>query len=252
MITGTKEHLDGVAKSYVCSEHRTPVVVAWHAGENSYVLRCGRGHFPEEVTREPSLTEAYKQGEKLPGHIEDNVKKGLARREAAQAKQPTAVTMAGVLAVDLGTGELLPPEVLRALVDYARKYDLDPARGHVCLMYGKPYITLDGYLFHAKQTNLPYQLKERPLTNDERLTYQIPEGAHAWVCEVIKEFSQSSFIGLGIVTVEEMTEKSKKRPDQLASPVVAKHPWQLAAKRAVWQAMRRAFPIGETPQGEEE
>jgi len=59
------------------------------------------------------------------------------------------------------------------------------------------------------------------------------------------------FGGIGIVTQEEMTEPSKRHPDQLRSPVVAKHPWQLAQKRAEWQAMRRAFPIGE-PENEKE
>ena len=68
---------------------------------------------------------------------------------------------------------------------------------------------------------------------------------HAWVAEVIFTDTGASFTGLGIVTYDEMTAKSNKNPDRLRSPVVAAHPWQLAQKRAEWQALRRAFPFGE-------
>lgn len=146
---------------------------------------------------------------------------------------------------DLGSGELLPPEKIQALIKYAGKYDLDPYRGHVVIMYGKPYITLDGYLYHAKQVNTPYKMSSRPLNDQERKDYQIEEGDHAWTCEIKRGYSEFLFTGLGIVTMAERTATSKKDTTQLRSPVVAAHPWQLAQKRAEWQALRRAFPIGE-------
>ena len=73
--------------------------------------------------------------------------------EQHKAQSGTA-TLSLVPAVDLGTGELLKKELLDALVLYAVKYHLDPERSHVCLMYGKPYITLDGYLFHARRSGI--------------------------------------------------------------------------------------------------
>jgi len=246
MITGTKEKLDDIAKTYRCPQHDNPLTVAWHAQENSYVIRCGAGHFPEEVTREKSLTQLYKEGVELPEPIKSNVEKSMAKRQAKHTTSPFAVTTTGIPAADLGTGELLTIETVKALVAYAGRYGLDPYRGHVMMMYGKPYIGIDGYLYHAKKAGIPYRMKSRPLTPDERLTYQIPDGAHAWVTEVILEAENRSFIGLGVVTKEEMTEEAKGKPGQLRSPVVAKHPWQLAQKRAEWQALRRAFPIGET------
>ena len=148
--------------------------------------------------------------------------------------------------VDLATGELLRPELMTALVKYAEKYELDPYRNHVVLMYGKPYITIDGYLYHAQQSQKPYALSSRPLTDIERKQYQIEAEDHAWVAEVSFTDTGSTFTGLGIVTQGEMTAKSERNPVQLRSPVVAAHPWQLAQKRAEWQALRRAFPIGES------
>jgi len=224
MIKGDKDKLLKLAKENVCSEHHLALEVVWDDEAQANVIRCIKGHYPEAIVR--TMTEAHK--------VHDRV------------SEPLKENLALVPHTDLGTGELLTPETIRALVDYAHKYELDPYRGHVVLMYGKPYITLDGYLWHANRVNLPYKLSSRPLSDDERKTYQIPEGAHAFVSEVITEYANRSFTGLGIVTPDEMTEKSKRDKTKLASPVVAKYPWQLAQKRAEWQALRRAFPIGET------
>jgi len=184
VIKGSKEYLDDIAKNYVCSDHLTPVVVAWHGGESSYVLRCGEGHFPEEVTRQLSLTEMYKAGEELPSFIQDKVERRLKRQAMAQERKPVDAQFALVPQTDLATGQLLLPEEVKSLIVYAEKYALDPYRGHVVLMYGKPYITLDGYLYYANRSLIAYQLNSRPLTTPERADYQVGDGDHAWIAYV--------------------------------------------------------------------
>jgi len=246
MIKGSADSLKDIAGSYVCSEHGELVVVAWHAAENSYVLRCSQGEYPEEVTRQQSLTELFKQGQLPPGPISDNIERRERKKAMTQDRKTQDPRFALVPQVDLGTGELLLPKTVELLVTYAQKYDLDPFRSHVVLMYGRPYITLDGYLYHANRVNLPYSIKSHPLNDEDCKTYNILEGDYAWLAEVIKGDSGSSFSGLGIVTKAEMEAKSPRDATKLRSPVVAAHPWQLAQKRAEWQALRRAFPIGET------
>lgn len=246
MITGEYEQLQDLAANNVCAADNGHLVTCWDKEANCYRLKCGICDKTKAITRVLSLTEELKAGTELPPGIKENVEKGMAKRQAKQQVLTGAVTMGGIPAADLGTGALLDLQTIKALVDYAHKYQLDPARGHVCLMYGKPYITLDGYLYHAHEVNDPYRMASRPLNVGERQQYQVSEGDHAWVCEITKVVSGSSFTGIGIVTAAEMTEPSKKNPNQLAAPVVARHPWQLAQKRAEWQALRRAFPIGET------
>ena len=169
----------------------------------------------------------------------------------SQGKQSTAMTFQGVPATDLATGELLPVETVQALVAYAEKYALDPYRGHVVVMYSKPYITLDGYLFAANRSGKPYSLRSRPMTSLEVIEYKIEPTDHGWISELEFTDTGAKFTGTGIVTYEEMTAKSDRDPTKFKAPVVAKHPWQLAQKRAEWQALRRGFPIGETKENEE-
>jgi len=244
MIKGDYERLMDIAKINVCAEHKTPLEVGWHGPDHTWVLRCGHGHDPDVVTRQLSLTEEYKAGEELPGHIEDKVKKGIRRRTMEQGLKPTAMTIGGIPAADLATGEILPIEVVKALVDYAHKYKLDPARGHVVLMYSKPYITIDGYLFYARQSGKHYTLQSRSMTTEELEQYKIGPTDHGWLAKAILTDTGDEFTGVGVITYEEMTAKSPRDQDKLRSPVVAAHPWQLAQKRAEWQALRRAFPIG--------
>lgn len=252
MITGDYDQLNQMASRNVCSEDGGHLDVAWYSKEKCWVIRCGKGHYPDMITRQLSLTQEYLAGRELPKYIEKNVKKGVEKRQMQQSENSTWTMMVPSLRADLGTGEVLSLAAVKSLIKFARDYDLDPRRGHVVLMYGLPYITIDGYLYHANQEKIPYKLESRPLKDIEKTEYLIPEGAHAWVTTVVKVESGATFTGQGIVTQDEMTEESKHKPGQLAHPVVADHPWQLAQKRAEWQALRRAFPIGKTEEVKEE
>lgn len=244
MITGDYRELQDLAKNNLCWEHKVRLDVAWHNKKNCYVLKCGFGHYPDAIIRDLSLTEMYKAGEELPEPIKSNVEKSMRRRRMQQDKQPTAVTLGGVPATDLATGELVSPEVVKSLVNYALKYQLDPARVHVALMYGKPYITIDGYLYHANRSGKSYSIASLPLTQEEKADYLIDGADHAWLCTVTLLVSGERFTGIGIVTQEEITQEAKGKPGVKRYPIVAAKPWQMAQKRAEWQALRRAFPIG--------
>lgn len=268
MIKGDYDFLKHIASNNVCAEHQAILDVAWHSREKCWTLRCGQGthrvpvqqesresyqedklepgHYPDSVTRNLSLTEAYKAGEEFPEPIQSNIKKSLGRRFMSNGKETRTELVSGLMPFDLATGERLTDEAITALVEYAERYKLDPYRGHVCLMYSKPYITIDGYLFHAMQTKRPYSLQSRPMTTQELPQYKVVETDHGWLAKVVFTDTGDEFTGLGIVTYDEMTEKSKKDSTKLRSPVVAAHPWQLGQKRAEWQALRRAFPIGES------
>ncbi len=245
MIKGAKEYLDSIAKTHLCAEHATPVVVAWHAEENSYVLRCGHGEYPEEVTRQKSLTEMHKQGEDLPEPIKHNVQKAIERRQAARASGPVATSMGGVSAVDLATGASLTLGQLQALIDYANKYGLDPYRSHVVVMHGKPYISVDGYYYHANRSGVKYSMTGRPLTDDELKHMGYQENDYGYKCTLRIPATDQTFEGYGFVTTAEVTATAEGKPYQFRYPVVHDKPGNMVVKRSEWQVLRRAFPIGE-------
>jgi len=244
--------LESLAHYQLCAEHETPVVLVWHKDENCWTLRCGEGHYPDALMRNLTATELWRAGAPMHPAIEENIKKREVKKAMTQDKKTQDPRFALVPKADLGSGELLVPEQIKALVEYAQGYGLDPYRGHVVLMYGKPYIGLDGYLFHANRSGQPYKLTSRPLNDKERGYCQISEGDHAWLAEVTMAGGNIYFSGLGIVTQEEITAESQGKPGQKRYPVVAAHPQLLAQKRAEWQALRRAFPIGETEEKKED
>ncbi len=244
MITGKAEELANIVKTHVCPDHPDNVLtVVWHQIDRCYVIRCG-DHYPEEIKAIQTYTELHKQGVELPEPIKSNVDKRLSRQIVPVITEADAVTMGGVPAADLGTGELIPLDKLKALVKWATVRGLRPELGHVVMMYGHPYPTIDGYLYDFHRRHKEVSLTSRPLRSDERGDAMIPNGAHAWQSTATVGEERSAFTGIGIVTLEEMTATSTKRPGQLRSPVVSAHPWQMAQKRADWQALRRASPLG--------
>ena len=245
MIKGDFDRLLDLAATNVCAEHKMPLEVAWFGQERTWFLRCGVCEGTDAITRDLTNTEAWRTGAPSPEeHRDEELRK--ARRPPMEKKDTAfGVALALMPNKDLATGELLDEAKRIALVEYAYKYGLDPFRGHVVMMYGQPYIGLDGYLFIAMKSGIDYSLKSQPLTTVQLEQYKIEATGHGWLAEVTFIKSGAVFTGLGIVTYDEMTAKSKSKPDKLASPVVAAHPWQLAQKRAEWQALRRAFPIGE-------
>jgi len=222
MITGENEKLTEITKDNVCAEHHKRLNVAWHSGQKCWVIICGAGEYPDAVTRQRDERED----------------------EMLDKTHVTETRLSLVPRTDLATGEVLSPETVNGLVSYAKKYKLDPERGHVVLMYGKPYITIDGYLYHARKTGRSYSLESRPMTTTELENYKLGPTDHGWICTVNILKPEGKFTGIGIVTYQEMTEPGKRDPNIPAHPVVAKHPGLLGQKRAEWQALRRAFPIG--------
>jgi len=244
MITGEHDKLKEIAKFNVCSVHKTPLEIAWH--DKQWVLRCGGdgGHFPDAVVRQLSLIEELRSGEELPSPIKENVIKGARRKKMQQNRGKLQEEYGLMPLTDLGSNAMLVPEEIKLLVKYAEKCKLDPWLGHVVLMYGRPYPTIDAYLYLARKSGKEYSLESRPMTTEEKETLMLGATDHGWIAKVLFPKTGEAFVGTGIVTYAEMTEPSKRDPNSPAHPVVAAHPWLLGQKRAEWQALRRAFPIG--------
>jgi len=251
MIKGEYGELTDLASSHRCPEHNNPLTVAWHSGVHEYVIRCGAGHFPEELRDNPGITESWRQGEELPGPIQDGVGKAQVRHNAAPPSMGLTPDVEGIPLTDLSTGEILNPDKLLALARYAVDAGLDPRRGHVCMMYGKPYATLDAYLYHARKSRRPYTLTSRPVRQEERADLQVADGDHAWLADLELLETGEVYMGLGVVTAEEMAEMSKKNPTRLRSPVVHGKPWQMANKRCRRDVLAQAFPLGIEPKEKE-
>lgn len=246
MITGDYDYLKNLAKYNVCGEHKTPLEIAWHSGQKTWVLRCGHDHYPDMVTRQLSLTEGYKAGEDLPEPIKSNIEKRLRRNAVEQTHNQKATALTFFTQKDLATGQLLPAELQDALKEYASRYGLDPYRGHVVCMYGKPYISIDGYLYHAGRLQIRYSLTGRPMTDDELKSYGYQPGDLGYIAEFQNLDNGQEFQGIGFVTRAEINTEVPGKPGQKRYPVVSEKPGQMVQKRAEWQVLRRAVPIGET------
>lgn len=246
------DQLVELSETQLCAEHKSPVIVAWVAEGNHYSLRCKENHYPDALIKITTISQDERRVVHTPGPELNQQNSSNMAHLASSAAAAGAPRMGISPPSDLGTGQLLLPQAVELLLEYARRSGLDFWMGHVVMMYGNPYPTFDGLMYHAAKAKRPFSLESQPFSEEQYRAYKVDESSHAWLARVIFPDTKTSVTGLGIVTADEMTEESKKSPGRLRSPVVAKHPQLQAQKRAEWQAMKRAFPLGETePQKEE-
>ncbi|KKL62079.1 hypothetical protein LCGC14_2188890, partial [marine sediment metagenome] len=125
MIKGDYRDLLKMTRENECPEHGYCLNLVWNAQENSYAIRCGGGHFPDTLTRQLSLTQLYKTGEPLPSYIEENIKRRENKKAMVNPRQQGKPELSLIPHIDLGTGELMVPDLIESLVRYASKYGLD-------------------------------------------------------------------------------------------------------------------------------
>ncbi len=226
-IEGTQEQVNKLIVNQVCAEHGERVTAVWDPKASICLVRCAKGEYPARLKPVETRVEQYKRSTDV------MVPEGM-------SQCPTK---------DIETGVVLSPAQIMALREFARRYGLDADRGHVFVLRNQPYIGLDGYYYHANKTKLPFAMGSRPLSAKDKALYQIPAHDFAWIAELEFLDNHTKVSGLGIVTKSEIDAMSVKHPDHKRSPVVAEHPQLQCQKRAEWQCMRRAFPIGGEDQG---
>lgn len=105
--------------------------------------------------------------------------------------------------------------------------------GDLMIYQGKPYITISGYRRIAHNTGLLNGVTVRPASERDRRLYGALDGEHLWVAYVHKKGAVKPFDGWGHVRLHDR------------NPVSKSHPQEMAKKRAVYDALRLAFPPSE-------
>ena len=234
----TYEGQKQIVRTHICLDCGSGLVLVHDPATGGPTIRCGQDKSHLEYRLPQGPEEKIRRGEYPQGATERD-KQAL---EAAVGRNLVQEDL--YLSKDLESGEAVLASLRVLALALADKVGLHADLGHICIYRGKPRITIDGYYYHAARQHVPVRVGTRPLTLLERQDYQIEEGNHAWIARGFIRGEDQQITGLGIVTAAEITERSRKHPDQLRSPVVAKNPQRMAEKRAEWQCLRKLVPLG--------
>jgi hypothetical protein len=232
-------------KTHVCAQCGANLTTIFDTPVNHYVVRCGKDPAHKGAKRRETDIEVIKRGEanQVVGQgVQENIEKYWQDMPSANPLLPKQ---------DTATGIVITGEQMQGLVKFADSVSLKAYLGHVCLYFGKPYITIDGYYYLKNVLHLGFVVSTAPMTTAERKSYQIGDGDHAYLARALTLGGDVLSTGIGIVTVEEMSEPSRKHPDQFAAPVVHNKPQIMAEKRAEWQLMQKMVPLGVKPEPSE-
>ena len=236
----TYEEIRAMEETHACAACGMPLVTIWDKDKEDYRLVCGtnRSHHGYQRILAPSQALAQGKADKVLGKgsqesLEDMAKRGVGK-------------VSLMVVNDLATNKALDNSQIQSLIVWGVDTGLKPWLGHVCLYFGKPYVTVDGYYYLNNKREKPYSISTRPMTAEEKKTYQLGKEDYGWIAEAKDREGVVVANGMGIATKDELDEKSKRDPEQLRAPVVHDHQQRMAEKRAEWQLLRKLIPLKET------
>ena len=233
----TYEQYRAMEKTHVCAMCGGEPVTIWESESDCYRFCCGVDNTHNGFKKRLTATSLLAQG-----RLDEVAGKGAQDSiEKLAEKMPERFNL--LPKKDIETGALLSLDDVKALAVFAESVSLNAYLGHVGLYYGEPRVTIDGYYYLAKKRAEDIAVLALPATAEQRQNYHVPDDAYFFIAKGWVNGEEVPELGLGIVRVEELTEMSKKRPDHLRSPIVAKFPERMAEKRAEWQLLRKLIPL---------
>lgn len=130
--------------------------------------------------------------------------------------------------------KLTPDQQARFLAALGGAIGVRPELGELMLYQGKPYITLAGYRRIAHASGLLVGLDTQPASSIQRRDFGALASETVWIARAYRRGSARPFTGWGSVDVT--TDRN---------PVAKQKPREMAKKRAVYDALRLAFPPAE-------
>ncbi|MBA7699770.1 hypothetical protein ES703_108473 [subsurface metagenome] len=233
------EEMRAMEQTHVCAVCEGSLVTVWDPDLSIHALVCGKDRSHQGYQRIPSVSQlvARGQGYKLGGpHTQESLE-DLAKRGVGKVSL--------MVVDDLATNKPLEAPQLTSLITWGVNLGLKPWLGHVCIYFGKPYISIDGYYYKNNERERPFAISTRPMNDQERKDYKLGEDDHGYIAEGRDRDGVVVANGTGIATKDEIEGKSKRDPEQFRAPVVHGHPQRMAEKRAEWQLLRKLIPLEE-------
>lgn len=238
-MTLTYEQMRQMEKTHQCAQCGGALVTIWDSELLNHALVCGPDHSHQGYRKLPTATQALARGQM------DDLAGAGTQKDLEQLAERQWERFNLMPKHDIETGQQLTKAHMVMLIKFAESVGLNAYLGHVALYYGQPRISIDGYYFLAKKKGRNLGVLALPATVEERKQYKLPDEDYIFLARAWENGKQLPEIGIGIVRNDELSEMSKKRPDQKRHPIVSKFPERMAEKRAEWQLLRKILPLEE-------
>ena len=167
---------------------------------------------------------------------------------------------------DAGDRRIISKEAAIALINWAKQYGLDAWSGHVCYMYGQPYITERGVLYHANPQKNYSGYSIIPIKEAQYAELGYPDAIAIWECCIFLRNRKGGITEWGVVESSEIAKLKRQVEatvrkehgagtvdeatiqnivaDKLSYLPLFRAPSTMARTRAIRRAHMKAFPIG--------
>ena len=178
-------------KTHVCAQCGGNLTTIFDSTAQHYVVRCGKDPSHKGGKRKETDIEVISHGKasQVVGQgVQENIEKYWQEMPSANPLLPKQ---------DTATGVVITSEQMQGMVKFADSVNLKAYLGHVCLYFGKPYITINGYYYLKNVMKLSFVVSCLPMTYEERVSYMVTEGSHAYLARAITRGGDELARGIG-------------------------------------------------------
>lgn len=230
-----------ICLSHVCGVEGCggELVLRWLGG--GHVVCCPKHPSEDNFKPLPSVTTELARSPDPPAALR-GVQEAKAQRKASTAVLTVdhmGYTLSDVK--DAGTDKMATAEQIKGLIEFAARYGLDPYRRHVCLMYGRPHVEIDGYYHLAVKSGEFNGCATSPVGQKEKEDWGLQEGDRAWRAIVYRKGQEWGVTATWIVPRSMVDERSKDGTGW-RWPTYRQWPDRMCEKGAERLAFRKAFP----------
>jgi hypothetical protein len=230
----TIDQIDRMVKTHTCSCGAN-LTKAWGGatGHNCFMLRCANniGHNTFHVKG---------QIDKVPENLRREYTKIMTTEIAKMNEsQMLARVNQARFPAELSANER------RLMAQIALQYELDPLMNELTIYQGRPYVTYDGRMRKAQETQELDGVETCPASKDEREAFELKPGDKLWKAIVYKKGSSRGYTGWGKVRAAETEApvKSDGSKGRAGYRPTETNPDRMAEKRAEMFAIRKAFHL---------
>uniref|UniRef100_A0A6H1ZZW3 Uncharacterized protein n=1 Tax=viral metagenome TaxID=1070528 RepID=A0A6H1ZZW3_9ZZZZ len=237
-MKGTFEECQRIEREHVCGICSQPLITRGTPTPGVWAVLCLQHPDSDQFIRPLSVPQALKRHDHKELRRHGYTEEAITQMEEIMEEKGRTTEDRLPAIFEATTNEIVKGELQIAALQWAETAGLRPELQHVCLYFGRPMPTINGWHYLFRRIHPHGTIGAAPLNEKERGIAGIPETVEAWEANTFDANGNHLTVGHGYANRDNKTQLYKGVSEQWGLA------WDRAEKRAEEDALRKAVPLG--------